>query len=170
MVVPVCRDFRELVRLWCFTRTLCPTDAWLFLRGVSVHEPSDIEQWEVSIDAHKSYTRRVWGAPVSPHAPLSWGVGSGFSIIFQGSTTSISQTWHPAATVTEWQDATFECHVLYITKPLSSWGCHQASTSTGALALPFGVCLHGEGAHHRYFSFCTYVYVCALSVSSMGFV
>lgn len=106
----------------------------------------------------------------SPRAPLSWGAGSGFSIIFQGSTTSISQPWHPTATVTEWQDATFECHVLYITKPLSSWGCHQASTSTGELVLQFGVCLHGESAHHRYFSFCTYVYVCALSVSSMSFV
>ncbi len=70
-------------------------------------------------------------APVFFCGLLSWGPGSGFSMIFQSSTTAISQPWHPTVAVTDWQDTTFDCHVLYSTEPFSSWGCHQGSTSTG---------------------------------------
>ena len=89
---------------------------------------------------------------------LSWGPGSGFSMIFQSSTTAISQPWHPAVTVTEWQDATFDCHVLYSTEPFSSWGCHQASTSTGIAALLVCVCVYVWAAHKH--SLCFFIHVC----------
>lgn len=106
----------------------------------------------------KPTCRRVQGTCFfsSLHALLSWGSGSGFCIIFQSS-TSIPQPWYPTVTVTDWQDATFDCHVLYSTEPFSSRGCHQGSTSTGIAVLSVGVCLYmcATHKHSRFFFFST---------------
>lgn len=106
----------------------------------------------------KPTCRCVQGTCFFPlHALLSWGSGSGFCIIFQSS-TSISQPWYPTVTVTDWQDATFDCHVLYSTEPFSSLGCHQGSTSTGIAVLSVGACLYTCATHKHscFFSTCTW--------------
>lgn len=139
---------------------MCPTDSWLFLCGVLAHEPTDIAWWGGAglIVTHQTNVSLCAGHLFffSLHALLSWGSGSGFCIIFQSS-TSISQPWYPTVTVTDWQDATFDCHVLYSTEPFSSRGCHQGSTSTGIAVLSVGVCLYmcATHKHSRFFFFFT---------------
>lgn len=112
--------------------------------GPLAHEPTDTAWWGglgLIVTPQTNVSRIMCRAPVFFCGLLSWGPGSGFSMIFQSSTTAISQPWHPTVTLTEWQDATFDCHVLYSTEPFSSWGCHQGSTSTGIAVFSGWVCV-----------------------------
>lgn len=100
--------------------------------------------------------RRIggWLSPTNPlsvapdlgHLFFSVGCSPGgpaqvSACLLQSSPTAISQPWHPSVTVTDWQDTTYDCHVLYSTEPLSSWGCHQGSTSTGTAVCSVRVCV-----------------------------
>lgn len=90
--------------------------------GVSVHEPTDIEQWEVSIDAHKSYARRVRGTPVFPPCSALLGGWFRFQHNFPG-----FNNFHLA-------DLTPRCHSDWVTGRYLWVSCalhHQASLITG---------------------------------------
>lgn len=109
---------------------------YLFLRGnwlTSLLTKHDEDRWQ-----WLSLPKLTWccmqGAYVFSMHMLSWVCGSGFRIIFQSSTTSMSQPWHSIATVSDWQGSTFDCHVRYSTEFLIA-GCHLGSPSTGIVVL-----------------------------------
>lgn len=140
----------ELIR-WCyFTRTPCPDIS--FLRGYQLRSQPTLHGDEDGgwLPPKPDVRRVMCRAPVFFFLVglLSWGSGSGFRRIFQGSTTAISQAWHPSITLTEWQDAPVDCHVLHSAEPLSSRGCHQGSTSSGIATLLL-VCVYVWGAHEH---------------------
>lgn len=114
-----------------FIRTL--SLQWLFLRGTGSWAQWHCIMRGIRGDCHSSnHCCLVQGATC--FFCLCCSLGGLVQVaawLFQSSPTAISQPWHPTVTLNEWQDATFDCHVLYSAQPFSSWGCHQGSISTG---------------------------------------